>query len=56
MNQFFFETRGKEKVRKLMDEGIRSQAYHRSRVQGASLPKLIIIFLGALGLLMMFVR
>ena len=30
MNQFYYETRGKEKIRELQAEGIRSQAYHRT--------------------------
>ena len=30
MNQFFYESNGKEKVRDLMNEGMRSQAYERS--------------------------
>lgn len=30
MNQFYYETRGKEKIRELQAEGMRSQAYHRS--------------------------
>ena len=30
MNQFFFETRGKEKIRDLREEGMRGQALRRS--------------------------
>lgn len=30
MNQFFYETRGKEKVNGAMKEGMESQAYFRS--------------------------
>ncbi|HEY5903219.1 MAG TPA: hypothetical protein VIU39_11745 [Anaerolineales bacterium] len=30
MNQFYYETRAKEKVRELMQEGQHSQAFHRS--------------------------
>jgi hypothetical protein len=55
MNQFFYESRGKEKLEDFRDEGIRNQAYHKS---GASkldllrgLPKLIIGLLSILGLL-----
>lgn len=54
MNQFFFEARGKEKVRELMDEGMTSQAL---RWSGATrrgffhgLPKLILILASILGL------
>jgi len=30
MNHFFYESRAKEKIRELMEEGIRSQAQQRS--------------------------
>jgi hypothetical protein len=30
MNQFFYEQRGKEKIKDLQAEGLRSQAFHRS--------------------------
>ena len=60
MNQFFLESRGKEKVKELRTEGQRSQAYHRS---GASkmgilpkIPKLILIILGILGIIQMIMR
>jgi hypothetical protein len=56
MNQFFFESRGKEKVRDALDEGLRSQAYHRARGQGFRLPKLFMIVLGILGILVVLVR
>lgn len=56
MNQFFFETRGKEKVRDLMDEGMRSQAYHRSVARSFNLPKFIVTVLGILGIVVMFGR
>jgi len=60
MNQFFLESRGKEKVKDLMNEGTMSQAYHRSRSSKASflsrLPKLILIVLGILGILQIIVR
>ena len=59
MNQFFYESRGNEKVKDLLNEGQRSQAFHRS---GASkfgllrgLPKLILILLGILGILELLV-
>jgi hypothetical protein len=55
MNQFFYETRGKEKVNDLMQEGMRSQAYSKSGAPKPSLlnglPKLILIVLGILGML-----
>lgn len=31
MNHFFFEVRGKEKLRKLRNEGLVNQAIHRAR-------------------------
>jgi hypothetical protein len=30
MNQFFYESRGREKIREIQAEGLRSQAFHRS--------------------------
>lgn len=56
MNQFFFEARGKEKVRDLLNEGMRSQAYHRSVTRGFNLPRYIVTALCILGILVMFVR
>ena len=59
MNQFFYESRGKEKVKDLMQEGMRSQAYSKSGSPKPALlnrlPKLIIILLGILGLLELMV-
>jgi len=56
MNQSFLESRSKEKVNDLMKEGMMSQAYYRSRASKArllsSLPKLIVIVLGILGLIL----
>jgi hypothetical protein len=37
MNQFYYENRAKEKVRELMQEGQRSQAFHRSRARNPGL-------------------
>ena len=58
MNQFFFESRGKEKVNDLMREGITSQAHYQSGTQKRKLlhrlPKLVVlsfVLLGFLGLL-----
>jgi hypothetical protein len=60
MNQFFFESRGREKVNDLMNEGMRSQAYHRSGASRGNLlsrlPKFVLIVLVILGILQMVVR
>lgn len=56
MNQFFLETRGKEKVKDLLEEGMRSQAHHRSGAQSLNPPKLIVAVLGLLVMLLLFVR
>jgi hypothetical protein len=60
MNQSFFESRAKEKIQDLMEEGIRSQAFHRSGAPNlASLrgwPKLILMVIGFLGLLELLVH
>ena len=60
MNQFFYETRSKEKVKNLMEEGMRNQALRRSK--GAKvgflhrLPKLAMALLGILGALALLIR
>lgn len=55
MNHFFYETRGKERVTELMEEGLRAQALHRSRALKPSvlrgLPKIILGFLSTLGII-----
>ena len=54
MNQFFFESRGKEKIRDLMEEGMRSQAAHRSEKSKDFLPrwpKVLLLLLGIVGIL-----
>jgi len=60
MNQFFYESRGKEKIRDLMEEGMRSQAVHRSSApktgHRAALPRLLIGILTLAGLLGLLVR
>jgi len=60
MNQFFYEQRGKEKVKNLLNEGQQSQAFYRSGAPKLGLlrgvPKLIIGLLGVLGLLGLLVR
>ena len=60
MNQFFYESRGKEKVRELRNEGTRSQAFHRSDAPRLgllrNLPKLILMLLGILGILSLLVH
>ncbi len=60
MNQFFYETRGKEKVKGLMEEGMRSQALRQSRAARSgvtrSLPKFALILMGILGVLGLLLR
>lgn len=60
MSQFFYEQRGKEKVKDLLNEGQRSQAFYRSGAPKTSLlnglPKLILVLLGILGILELLVR
>ena len=60
MNQFFYESRGKEKIKDLREEGMRNQAFHRSGAPKLDLlhglPKLIFGLLGILGLLGMLFR
>lgn len=60
MNQFFYESRAKEKLNDLRHEGIRNQAFHRSGAAKRSfvsgLPKLILILLGLLGILELVIR
>jgi len=55
MNQFFYESRGKEKLRDFQAEGIRSQAFHRSGSSKpgflSGLPKLLLGMLTILGIL-----
>jgi hypothetical protein len=60
MNQFFYESRGKEKVRELRNEGMRNQAFHRSGAPKLAairgLPKLILGLMGILGLLRLLIH
>ena len=60
MNQFFYESRGKEKIKDLQEEGMRSQEFYRSGAPKLGLlrvlPKLIIGILGILGILGLLVR
>lgn len=60
MNQFFYESRGKEKVKSLLEEGMRSQALRRSKEVRPGLSrvslKFAVAFLGILGLLGFLVR
>ena len=60
MNHFFDEMRGKERVKDLIEEGLRGQAYHRSGASKVnllfSLPRLILIVLGILGVLGLLIR
>ena len=52
MNLSFYESRSKEKINDILNEGIMSQAYYRSRdtktSQLSKLPKLILIVLSIL--------
>jgi hypothetical protein len=60
MNHFFYESSSKQKVKDLLNEGQRSQAFQRSgapkRSLMHSLPKLAMTLLGILGLLSLFLR
>jgi hypothetical protein len=60
MNDFFYESRGKEKVKELLNEGQRSQAFYRSGAPKLGLlrglPKLIVGILGILGILALLAR
>ena len=60
MNQFFYESRGNEKVKDLLNEGQRSQAFYRSGAPKLNLlrglPRLILILLGILGILQLLIR
>ena len=60
MNQFFYESRAKEKVNDVIKEGIRSQDFHRSGAPKLDLlrgmSKLILLLLGILGILELLVR
>jgi len=51
MNQFFFETRGKEKIRDLREEGMRGQALERSGAARRLVFNVSKIALALLGLL-----
>ena len=54
MNQFFYESRGKEKIKDFMEEGMRGQALHRvgkPRRFVFNLSKLALTFLGLLAIL-----
>lgn len=55
MNHFSYEVMGKEKIKDLQAEGLRSQAFHSSGAPRLALlrgwPKLILVLLGILGLL-----
>ena len=60
MNDFSYDVIGKEKVRELQNEGVRSQAFHRSGAPSLGLlrglPRLMLVLLGILGLLALLVR
>ena len=60
MNQFFYETRAREKVQEIMKEGLTSQELHRSGVSRngflRGIPKLIVITVFVLGVLGLIVH
>jgi hypothetical protein len=60
MNHSFYEENAKEKIRDLLKEGQRSQAFYRSGAPRISflgnIPKLVLLLLGILGLLMVFLH
>lgn len=60
MNHFSYDAIGKEKVRELRNEGVRSQSFHRSGAPSLgllrSVPRLLLALLGILGLLALLVR
>jgi len=60
MNQSFYESSASEKLNKLRNEGMTSQAYYRSHKVGASffskLPKLILVTLIIIGLVQFVIR
>ena len=60
MNHFFYESSGKQKMKDLLNEGQRSQAFHRSGAPKLGLlrgvPKFAMVLLGILGLLSLFLR
>lgn len=55
MNQFFYESRGKEKINEFLKEGQGSQAFRSSGARKldllGGLPKLILVVLGIIGIL-----
>ena len=60
MNHFSYEMFGKEKVKDLQDEGMRSQAVYRSGAPKIAplrgLPKLVVALMGVLGVLGLLLR
>jgi hypothetical protein len=56
MNHYYIESRGKQKINKLIKEGRESQAYYRSGATKphflSKIPKIIYIVLGILGLIL----
>jgi hypothetical protein len=60
MNEFFYVSRGKEKIKDLRHEGMQNQAFHRSGAGSRSLAggllKLILGLLGVLGLLALLIH
>ncbi|MBN1450580.1 MAG: hypothetical protein JW963_06150 [Anaerolineales bacterium] len=60
MNYSFYENRTKEKVREVLEEGRRSQAFNKFGAPKINLlrklPKYMLVLLGILGLVMLFMR
>ena len=60
MNEFFYESRGKEKIKDLRKVGMNIQEFHRSGAPKLAilrgLPKLMLILLGLLVLLGLLIR
>jgi hypothetical protein len=60
MDHFSYEVLGKEKVKGFQEEGLRNQEVYRSRVSQIgflrSLPKLILLLSGILGILELLIR
>lgn len=60
MNQYFYESRSREKIKGLMEEGMMSQSLLRSKTATSGvrrqLPRLAILILGILGILEVLVR
>ena len=60
MNHFSYEEFAKEKLKGFQEEGLRSQAHHRSGASSLSpfrgLPRFILVILGILGIVGLLAR